>query len=73
VDTKTQILKLEIESEKADALNIVVMDENGKQVFYESQKQGDKYKKEIKLGKKGVYFLSIIQNKKVLNERIVLE
>jgi len=73
VDTKTQVLKLDLESENADALNIIVMDEAGKQVFYDTQKKGDKYKKEIKLNKKGIYFLSIIQNKKILNERIVLE
>jgi len=73
VDTKTLKIKLDIESEKSDAINVVVMDELGKQVFYDSQKDGTKYKKEIKLEKKGVYFLSIIQNKKVMNERIVME
>lgn len=73
VDEKKQTIKLELESEKEDAINVVVMDEQGKQVFYDSQKNGKKYEKEIKLDKKGVYFLSIIQNKKVMNERIVIE
>ncbi len=70
---KTLTLKLELTSENTEEINVVIIDETGKQVFYDSQKHGYNYKKEIKLNKKGVYFLSIIQNKKIVNERILME
>ena|SRR6218665_614316 len=65
--------KIEVETGSKEPLNISILDESGKQVFYDSQKSGGKYSKEIPLGKKGTYFLNIIQDKKVTNEKIIIE
>ncbi len=65
--------KVNIETGSKEALNVSVLDEEGKQVFYDSQKQGGKYSKEIKLEKKGTYFLNIIQNKKSTSEKIIIK
>lgn len=65
--------KIEVETGSKEPMNISILDESGKQVFYDSQKSGGKYSKEIPLGKKGTYFLNIIQDKKVTNEKIVIE
>ena len=54
-------------------MNVSVLDENGKQVFYDTQKVGGKYSKEIPLGKKGTYFLNFIQNKASTTEKIIVE
>jgi hypothetical protein len=70
---KNTTAKVEIETGSNDPLNISVLDENGKQVFYDTQNSGGKYSKDIQLEKKGTYFLNIIQNKKNTNEKIVIE
>lgn len=65
--------KVQIESSSTEPMNISVLDENGKQVFYDSQKTGGKYTKDIPLGKKGTYFLNFIQNKTSKMETIIVE
>lgn len=65
--------KVQIESSSMEPMNVSVLDENGKQVFYDSQKTGGKYSKEIPLGKKGTYFLNFIQNKTSKMETIIVE
>ena len=65
--------KVEIETSSKAPMNVSVLDENGKQVFYDSQKEGGKYSKEIPLGKKGTYFLNFIQNKTSKTEKIIVE
>ena len=65
--------KVQIESSSKEPMNISVLDENGKQVFYDSQKTGGKYTKDIPLGKKGTYFLNFIQNKTSKMETIIVE
>lgn len=70
---KNTTAKLEVESNSKEPLNVSILDENGKQVFYDSQKTGNKYSKEISLGKKGTYFLNLIQNKKSTTEKIIVE
>ncbi|MCW3104965.1 MAG: hypothetical protein JWO09_3405 [Bacteroidetes bacterium] len=63
--------KVEAESSSKEQLNISILDENGKQVFYDSQKSGGKYSKEIKL-EKGTYFLNLVQDKKSTTDKIVI-
>lgn len=65
--------KVNIESSSKEQMNVSILDENGKQVFYDSQKVGGKYSKEIPLGKKGTYFLNFIQNKTSKTETIIVE
>lgn len=65
--------KVDIESSSKEQMNVSILDENGKQVFYDSQKVGGKYSKEIPLGKKGTYFLNFIQNKTSKMETIIVE
>lgn len=65
--------KVEIESSSKEQMNVSILDENGKQVFYDSQKVGGKYSKEIPLGKKGTYFFNFIQNKTSKTEKIIVE
>ena len=65
--------KVQIESSSKEPMNVSILDENGKQVFYDSQKVGGKYSKEIPLGKKGTYFLNFIQNKTSKMETIIVE
>jgi hypothetical protein len=67
------VAKVDIETGSKDPINISVLDENGKQVFYDTQKDGSKYSKEIKLEKKGTYFMNIIQNKKSTSEKIIVD
>ena len=50
----------------------IILDENGKQVHYDTQKAGGNYLKEIKLEKKGTYFLNIIQNKQSTTDKIII-
>jgi hypothetical protein len=64
---------VEVETSSKTPLNISVLDENGKQVFYDTHKTGGKYSKEIPLGKKGTYFLNLIQDKSSTSEKIVIE
>jgi hypothetical protein len=71
INVTKNIAKVEIETGSKEPLNISVLDENGKQVFYDTQKTGDKYSKEIKL-EKGTYFLNVIQNKKSTSDKIVI-
>ncbi len=65
--------KLEVETKSKEPLNISILDENGKQVFYDTQKTGRKYSKDIPLGKKGTFFLNLIQNKTSTMEKIIVE
>jgi hypothetical protein len=64
--------KIDVETAGKEALNISILDENGKQVFYDTQKGGGKYSKEVKL-EKGTYFLNIIRNKKSTTDKIVIQ
>lgn len=73
INVKNTTAKIEVETSSKEPLNISILDENGKQVFYESQKTGGKYSKEIPLGKKGTYFLNLIQNKTSNFEKIIVE
>jgi len=73
ISVQNKNAKVEVETGSKEPLNISVLDENGKQIFYDSQKKGGKYSKEIPLGKKGTYFLNIIQNKKSSTEKIIVE
>lgn len=70
---KNTTAMLEVESNSKEPLNVSILDENGKQVFYDSQKIGNKYSKDIPLGKKGTYFLNLIQDKKSTTEKIIVE
>lgn len=73
LNVKGTTASVKIETGSKDPINISVLDENGKQVFYDSQKDGSKYSKDIKLDKKGTYFMNIIQNKKSTTEKIIVE
>ena len=73
INVKNTTIKVEITTSSKEAINVSILDENGKQVFYESQKTGGNYTKEIPLGKKGTYFLNFIQNKKSKTEKIIVE
>ncbi len=70
---KNTTATVEVASSSKAPLNISILDENGKQVFYDSQKEGGNYKKEIPLKNKGTYFLNLIQDKKSSTEKIVVE
>lgn len=72
INVKNNVAKIEVETNSKEPLNVSVLDENGKQVFYDSKKDGGKYNKEIKL-EKGTYFLNLIQNKKTTNDKIVIQ
>jgi hypothetical protein len=72
VKVTNNVAKVEVESGSREPLNISILDENGKQVFYESQKTGGKYSKEIKL-EKGTYFMNVVQNKKSTTDKIVIQ
>ena len=71
ISVSNSMAKVEAESSSKEPLNVSILDENGKQVFYDSQKGGGKYSKEIKL-KKGTYFLSLVQDKKSTTDKIVI-
>jgi hypothetical protein len=73
INVNKGIAKVDIATGSKEPINISVLDENGKQIFYDSQKDGSKYSKEIKLEKKGTYFMNIIQNKKSTTEKIIVE
>lgn len=73
ISIKNTTAKVEIETSSKEPMNVSVLDENGKQVFYDTQKAGGKYSKEIPLGKKGTYFLNFIQNKASTTEKIIVE
>ena len=73
INVKNTTAKIEVETSSKEPLNISILDENGKQVFYESQKTGGKYSKEVALEKKGTYFLNLIQNKTSTTEKIIVE
>jgi hypothetical protein len=73
IKIKNTTASVEVETGSNSPLNISVLDENGKQVFYDTQQNGSKYSKEIPLGKKGTYFLNLIQDKKSTSEKIVVE
>ncbi|MCE3279232.1 MAG: hypothetical protein K0S44_1423 [Bacteroidetes bacterium] len=64
--------KIEAETNSKEPLHISILDENGKQFFYETHKNGGKYSKEIKL-EKGTYFLNLIQNKKSTTDKIIIK
>ena len=65
--------KISISSGSSAPMNVSVLDENGRQVFYDSQQNGGSYQKEIPLGKKGTFFLNLIQDKRSTTEKIVVE
>jgi len=71
ISVSNSMAKVEAESSSKEPLNVSILDENGKQVFYDSQKGGGKYSKEIKL-EKGTYFLSLVQDKKSTTDKIVI-
>ncbi len=73
IQLKNTTATVEVASGSKAPLNISILDENGKQVFYDSQKEGGNYKKEIPLKNKGTYFLNLIQDKKSTTEKIVVE
>jgi len=73
ISIKNTTATITVETNSKAALNISVLNEKGKQVFYDTQKTGGKYNKEIPLGKKGTYFLNLIQNKKSTTEKIIIE
>ncbi|MCW3084712.1 MAG: hypothetical protein JWP12_2078 [Bacteroidetes bacterium] len=73
IQLKNTTATVEVASSSKLPLNISILDENGKQVFYDSQKDGGNYKKEIPLKNKGTYFLNLIQDKKSTTEKIVVE
>ncbi len=73
INVKNNVLKVDFTSASKEPINVSIMDENAKQVFYETQKSGNKFSKEIKLDKKGIYFLNIVQNKKITTEKIIVE
>jgi hypothetical protein len=73
INVKGTNATVDIETGSKEPMNVSVLDENGKQVFYDSQKTGGKYSKEIKLEKKGTYFLNFIQNKASTTEKIIVE
>jgi hypothetical protein len=73
INVKNTIAKVKIETSGKDPINVTVLDENGKQVFYDSAKEGGKYSKDINLEKKGTYFLNIIRNKKSTTEKIEIK
>ena len=72
ISVKNTTAKVEVQSNSKAPINISILDENGKQVFYDSPKSGGNYSREVPLGKKGTYFLSLIQDKKVSTEKIVV-
>lgn len=72
ISVTNNVAKVEAESSSKEPLNISILDENGKQVFYDSQKGGGNYSKEIKL-EKGTYFLNLVQNKKSTTDKIVIQ
>ena len=73
INVKGTSAKIDVETGSKEPLNVSILDENGKQVFYDSQKAGGKYSKEIPLEKKGTYFLNLIQNKVSTTEKIIVE
>jgi len=73
INIKNTIAKVDIETSGTGPLNISILDENGKQVFYDSAKTGGKYSKEINLEKKGTYFMNIIHNKKSTTDKIEIK
>jgi hypothetical protein len=73
ISIKNTTATIIVKTNSKEALNINVLNENGKQIFYDTQKTGGKYNKEIPLGKKGTYFLNLIQNKKSTTEKIIIE
>lgn len=73
LDVKKGTVKIDFETSSKEPINVSILDETGKQVFYDTQKTGNKYSKEIKLEKKGTYFLNIIQNKKTTSDKIIVE
>jgi hypothetical protein len=72
INVNNNVAKIEVETGSKEPLNISILDENGKQTFYETHKSGGKYSKEIKL-EKGTYFLNIIQNKKSTTDKIIIK
>lgn len=73
ISVENTTAKINVQSGSKAPMNVSVLDENGKQVFYDSQKNGEHYSKEIKLEKKGTYFLNLIQDKKSTTNKIVVE
>lgn len=72
INVKKNAVKINLSSSSKEPINVSILDENGKQIHYESQKEGGNYSKEIKLEKKGTYFLNIIHNKQSTSEKIII-
>ncbi len=72
INVKKNVVKIDMASSSKEPINVSILDENGKQIYYDSQKEGGNYSKEIKLEKKGTYFLNIIHNKQNTSEKIVI-
>lgn len=72
INVKKNAVKIDLSSSSKEPINVSILDENGKQIHYDSQKEGGNYSKEIKLEKKGTYFLNIIHNKQSTSEKIVI-
>ncbi|MBN8696490.1 MAG: T9SS type A sorting domain-containing protein [Bacteroidetes bacterium] len=72
INVKKNAVKIDMASSSKEPINVSILDENGKQIHYDSQKEGGNYSKEIKLEKKGTYFLNIIHNKQSTSEKIVI-
>jgi len=73
IQVEKNVAKIAVESGSSSPMNVSILDENGKQVFYDSQKNGSSYKKEIPLDKKGTYFMNIIQDKRSTTDKIVVD
>lgn len=72
INVKKNVVKIDMASSSKEPINVSILDENGKQIHYDSQKEGGNYSKEIKLEKKGTYFLNIIHNKQSTSEKILI-
>lgn len=72
INVNKNVVKINYTSSSKEAINVSILDENGKQIHYDTQKAGGNYFKEIKLEKKGTYFLNIIQNKQSTSDKIII-
>jgi hypothetical protein len=72
LNVEKDVMKLEVESSGKEPVHISLLDENGKQILYETQKDGKKYSKEMKLNK-GAYFLNVIHNQNTTTDKIIIK
>jgi hypothetical protein len=66
---------LEFETSDKDPVTIHIMDTNGKEVYNETVKGEEKYKREIELGaaSKGIYVINLQQGKRSTSKKIIIE